>query len=227
MNAHSRGNYPHGRVGAHGLSIRTDPDDGGACHRWHWQGSVFAFQEGRLNVFLQGLVTLHRVSFNLGNASTHGRSPYLPYFSMTPVYQNEITLPKHRDWQVCCQLTASMLGGLRIMPAYWINYGFYFYSSSAQWCFPPFPMCLYHLRHPCHALASRNTALAHAAPSTLQSCEVCRPIIPRFSMSVQKSRMHFPSRPRRKGLCLTFSKTMAFGETSGSTLLSESSLCNR
>ncbi|OSX62527.1 hypothetical protein POSPLADRAFT_1046005 [Postia placenta MAD-698-R-SB12] len=53
--------------------------------------------------------------------------------SVTPVYQSEITLPEHRGWLVCCQLT-SMLGGL--MLAYWINYAFYFYAGGVQWRFP-------------------------------------------------------------------------------------------
>jgi len=53
--------------------------------------------------------------------------------AVTPVYQSEITLPEHRGWQLCCQLT-SMLGG--IVLAYWINYGFFFHHSSAQWRFP-------------------------------------------------------------------------------------------
>ncbi|KAG8214247.1 putative sugar transporter STL1 [Butyriboletus roseoflavus] len=60
--------------------------------------------------------------------------------SVTPVYQSEITLPEHRGWLVCCQLT-SMLGGL--MLAYWINYGFYFHSSSAQWRFPLLFQCIF------------------------------------------------------------------------------------
>ncbi|PCH39023.1 general substrate transporter [Wolfiporia cocos MD-104 SS10] len=53
--------------------------------------------------------------------------------SVTPVYQSEITLPEHRGWQLCCQLT-SMLGGLVL--AYWLNYGWYFHSGAAQWRFP-------------------------------------------------------------------------------------------
>ena len=59
---------------------------------------------------------------------------------MTPVYQSEITLPEHRGWLVCCQLT-SMLGG--IVLAYWMNYGFYFHSSSAQWRFPLLFQCVF------------------------------------------------------------------------------------
>ncbi|OQV08115.1 hypothetical protein CLAIMM_12435 [Cladophialophora immunda] len=53
--------------------------------------------------------------------------------SVTPVYQAEISAAAQRGWQVCCQLT-TMLGGLMI--AYWINYGFFFIHSSAQWRFP-------------------------------------------------------------------------------------------
>ncbi|KAI0942746.1 hypothetical protein AcW1_003295 [Taiwanofungus camphoratus] len=60
--------------------------------------------------------------------------------SVTPVYQSEISLPEHRGWQVCCQLT-SMLGGL--MLAYWINYGFYFHHSSVQWRFPLLFQCVF------------------------------------------------------------------------------------
>ncbi|OAG42299.1 hypothetical protein AYO21_03467 [Fonsecaea monophora] len=53
--------------------------------------------------------------------------------SVTPVYQAEISAAAQRGWQVCCQLS-TMLGGLMI--AYWINYGFFFVHSSAQWRFP-------------------------------------------------------------------------------------------
>ncbi|KAJ9606758.1 hypothetical protein H2200_008767 [Cladophialophora chaetospira] len=53
--------------------------------------------------------------------------------SVTPVYQAEISAAAQRGWQVCCQLT-TMLGGL--MLAYWVNYGFFFVHSSAQWRFP-------------------------------------------------------------------------------------------
>jgi len=60
--------------------------------------------------------------------------------SVTPVYQSEISLPEHRGWLVCCQLT-SMLGGL--MLAYWMNYGFYFHSSSVQWRFPLLFQCIF------------------------------------------------------------------------------------
>ncbi|KAG9309221.1 general substrate transporter [Chiua virens] len=60
--------------------------------------------------------------------------------SVTPVYQSEITLPEHRGWLFCCQLT-SMLGG--IVLAYWMNYGFYFHSSSAQWRFPLLFQCIF------------------------------------------------------------------------------------
>ncbi|KZT05688.1 general substrate transporter [Laetiporus sulphureus 93-53] len=62
--------------------------------------------------------------------------------SVTPVYQSEVTLPEHRGWQVCCQLT-SMLGGL--MLAYWINYGFYFHDGQAQWRFPLLFQCVFAL----------------------------------------------------------------------------------
>ncbi|KAF8436605.1 major facilitator superfamily domain-containing protein [Boletus edulis BED1] len=60
--------------------------------------------------------------------------------SVTPVYQSEISLAEHRGWLVCCQLT-SMPGGL--MLAYWMNYGFYFHSSSAQWRFPLLFQCIF------------------------------------------------------------------------------------
>lgn len=53
--------------------------------------------------------------------------------SVTPVYQSEISSAKQRGWQVCCQLTTMLFG---LMLAYWINYGFYFHTSSAQWRFP-------------------------------------------------------------------------------------------
>ncbi|KAG8214220.1 general substrate transporter [Butyriboletus roseoflavus] len=60
--------------------------------------------------------------------------------SVAPVYQSEITPPEHRGWLVCCQSTG-MLGGL--MLGYWINYGFYFHSSSAQWRFPLLFQCIF------------------------------------------------------------------------------------
>ncbi|EMD39461.1 hypothetical protein CERSUDRAFT_121739 [Gelatoporia subvermispora B] len=60
--------------------------------------------------------------------------------SVTPVYQSEISLPEHRGWQVCCQLT-SMLGGL--MLAYWINYGLHAHGSSLQWRFPLLFQCAF------------------------------------------------------------------------------------
>ena len=53
--------------------------------------------------------------------------------SVTPVYQSEISSAKQRGWQVCCQLTTMLFG---LMLAYWINYGFYFHTSSVQWRFP-------------------------------------------------------------------------------------------
>ncbi|OCH85490.1 general substrate transporter [Obba rivulosa] len=62
--------------------------------------------------------------------------------SVTPVYQSEISLPEHRGWQVCCQLT-SMLGGL--MLAYWINYGLSAHASSLQWRFPLLFQCVFAL----------------------------------------------------------------------------------
>ncbi|KAL6306483.1 general substrate transporter [Sparassis latifolia] len=60
--------------------------------------------------------------------------------SVTPVYQSEVSVPEHRGWHVCCQLT-SMLGGL--MLAYWINYGFYFHHSGVQWRFPLLFQCVF------------------------------------------------------------------------------------
>ncbi|KAF2234290.1 general substrate transporter [Viridothelium virens] len=53
--------------------------------------------------------------------------------SSTPVYQSEISVAKHRGWQVCCQLTTMLFG---LMLAYWINYGFYFKQGDIQWRFP-------------------------------------------------------------------------------------------
>jgi len=53
--------------------------------------------------------------------------------SVTPVYQSEISPAKQRGWQVCCQLTMMLFG---LMLAYWINYGFYYHNSDAQWRFP-------------------------------------------------------------------------------------------
>ena len=52
---------------------------------------------------------------------------------VTPVYQSEISPAAQRGWQVCCQLTTMLFG---LMLAYWINYGFYYQHSSAQWRFP-------------------------------------------------------------------------------------------
>ena len=53
--------------------------------------------------------------------------------SVTPVYQAEVSGAAQRGWQVCCQLSTLLFG---LMLAYWINYGFYFYTSSVQWRFP-------------------------------------------------------------------------------------------
>ncbi len=53
--------------------------------------------------------------------------------SVTPVYQSEISAAAQRGWQVCCQLTTMLFG---LMIAYWINYGFFFVHSGAQWRFP-------------------------------------------------------------------------------------------
>ncbi|KAF8134252.1 general substrate transporter [Boletus edulis] len=60
--------------------------------------------------------------------------------AVTPVYQSEISLPEHRGWLVCCQLT-SLLGGLAL--AYWVDYGFYFRSGSVQWRFPLLFQCIF------------------------------------------------------------------------------------
>ncbi|EPS94654.1 hypothetical protein FOMPIDRAFT_1133925 [Fomitopsis schrenkii] len=60
--------------------------------------------------------------------------------SVTPVYQSEVTLPEHRGWQLCCQMS-SMLFGLMI--AYWINYGFFFYDGQVQWRFPLLFQCVF------------------------------------------------------------------------------------
>ncbi|CCM05234.1 uncharacterized protein FIBRA_07444 [Fibroporia radiculosa] len=60
--------------------------------------------------------------------------------SVTPVYQSEITLPEHRGWQVCCQLTSMLFG---LMLAYWINYGLYFQNSAVQWRFPLLFQCVF------------------------------------------------------------------------------------
>ncbi|KAH9840860.1 uncharacterized protein C8Q71DRAFT_427326 [Rhodofomes roseus] len=60
--------------------------------------------------------------------------------SVTPVYQSEVTLPEHRGWQLCCQMS-SMLFGLMI--AYWINYAFYFYNGPIQWRFPLLFQCVF------------------------------------------------------------------------------------
>lgn len=72
-----------------------------------------------------------RVQFMVSRVCTGIGIGYIT--SVTPVYQAEISAAAQRGWQVCCQLT-TMLGGLMI--AYWINYGFYFVHSSAQWRFP-------------------------------------------------------------------------------------------
>ncbi|KAH9926349.1 general substrate transporter [Amylocystis lapponica] len=76
-------------------------------------------------------VAFERIQFMVARVVTGIGIGYIT--SVTPVYQSEISLPQHRGWQVCCQLT-SMLGGL--MLAYWINYGLFFYHSSLQWRFP-------------------------------------------------------------------------------------------
>lgn len=78
--------------------------------------------------------------YNLRWGPTYVEIPRNLFSSVTPVYQSEISLPEHRGWQVCCQLT-SMLGGL--MLAYWINYGFYFHHSSVQWRFPLLFQCVF------------------------------------------------------------------------------------
>jgi MFS family permease len=72
-----------------------------------------------------------RIQFMVSRVCTGMGIGYIT--SVTPVYQAEISAAAQRGWQVCCQLT-TMLGGL--MLAYWINYGFYFVHSSAQWRFP-------------------------------------------------------------------------------------------
>jgi MFS family permease len=72
-----------------------------------------------------------RVQFMVSRVCTGIGIGYIT--SVTPVYQAEISAAAQRGWQVCCQLT-TMLGGL--MLAYWINYGFFFIHSSAQWRFP-------------------------------------------------------------------------------------------
>ena len=65
------------------------------------------------------------------------------------------------------------------------------------------------------------------ARSSLQTCEVSRPIILWSSVSARRSWTRSRSRRRRKVLGRTFSRTMVFEETSASTLPSVFSLCNR
>ncbi|KZT58071.1 general substrate transporter [Calocera cornea HHB12733] len=53
--------------------------------------------------------------------------------SICAVYQAEISVPTHRGWLTCCQLTTMLFG---LMVAYWLNYGLSFTASTVQWRFP-------------------------------------------------------------------------------------------
>ena len=106
-------------------------------------GAAFTGEQlGRKRTLLLGTSIL--IIGTILMASSYGRAQFMVsrictgigigyITSVTPVYQAEISAAAQRGWQVCCQLT-TMLGGL--MLAYWINYGFYFIHSSAQWRFP-------------------------------------------------------------------------------------------
>ncbi len=106
-------------------------------------GAAFTGEQlGRKRTLLLGTTVLmigtilmassyERVQFMVSRICTGVGIGYIT--SVTPVYQAEISAAAQRGWQVCCQLT-TMLGGL--MLAYWINYGFFFIHSSAQWRFP-------------------------------------------------------------------------------------------